>query len=225
MENTELTTITPETLLGLAVSSGQNVENLKGLMELYREWRADKASAAFYQALNLFQETVAPIKRTSAVDYPSKNGAVKFRFAALSEIITTIRPALAKAGLTVRWTSEEEGSKMRVTCCITHVDGHSECTSLEAEADLSGSKNPIQAKGSTLTYLQRYTVSMALGIVTEDDTDGNLPEPQKVEGKKTPTEKQLTEMKARLQAGGVTMEKIKEFFEISPEAEAKLVED
>lgn len=216
--------ITPETLLNRALESGQNLESLKAFMDLYDRWRADKAKMEFHSALKVFQESVAPIKRTSVVDYPSRTGTVKFKFAALSEIITTIRPALSKAGLTVRWVNEDQGAKLKVTCFVTHVDGHSESTSMEAEPDLSGAKNPIQAKGSTLTYLQRYTVSMALGIVTEDDLDGNQPVAQQATGKKTPTEKQLVEMKVRLEAGAVTIEKIKEHFELSPEMEAKLLE-
>ena len=44
---------------------------------------------------------------------------------------------------------------------------------MTAPADTSGSKNAIQARGSTVTYLQRYTLLGALGLVTGDeDTDG-----------------------------------------------------
>src|SRR5690606_5500273 len=38
--------------------------------------------------------------------------------------------------------------------------------------DSSGSKNAIQAIGSTLTYLQRYTLIQALGLAASDDDDG-----------------------------------------------------
>src|SRR6185503_4639414 len=39
-------------------------------------------------------------------------------------------------------------------------------------ADASGSKNAIQAIGSTLTYLQRYSLVQALGLAAAEDDDG-----------------------------------------------------
>ena len=45
---------------------------------------------------------------------------------------------------------------------------------LSASADNSGSKNSIQAIGSTVTYLQRYTLLAITGLATEDmDDDGS----------------------------------------------------
>lgn len=58
-------------------------------------------------------------------------------------------------------------------CIISHVDGHDESTTMSAEADTSGNKNAIQSRGSSVTYLQRYTLIGALGISTADeDVDG-----------------------------------------------------
>jgi hypothetical protein len=52
--------------------------------------------------------------------------------------------------------------------------GHSESTSLSASPDTSGSKNAIQAIGSTVSYLQRYTILALTGLATEDmDDDGH----------------------------------------------------
>ncbi|WP_396584252.1 ERF family protein [Bartonella grahamii] len=40
--------------------------------------------------------------------------------------------------------------------------------------DATGSKNNIQAVGSTLTYARRYLLGMLLNVARkEDDTDGN----------------------------------------------------
>ena len=48
---------------------------------------------------------------------------------------------------------------------------------MQASPDLTGSKNPIQARGSAIEYLKRYTLIGALGISTADaDIDGRLPE-------------------------------------------------
>ena len=50
--------------------------------------------------------------------------------------------------------------------------GHSESTTLEAAADQSGGKNAIQAIGSTVTYLERYTLLALTGLATHEDDDG-----------------------------------------------------
>jgi hypothetical protein len=55
--------------------------------------------------------------------------------------------------------------------------GHSERTTLSATADTSGSKNSIQAIGSTVTYLQRYTLLAAVGLAAGGDDDGQAASP------------------------------------------------
>jgi hypothetical protein len=50
--------------------------------------------------------------------------------------------------------------------------GHSEENTLMAGKDDSGNKNGIQAIGSTVTYLQRYTLKAALGLAAGADDDG-----------------------------------------------------
>ena len=82
---------------------------------------------------------------------------------------------------------------MRVTCFISHRDGHTEQTSMEAGKDDSGAKNNIQQKGSTQTYLQRYTLIGALGLSTaEGDNDGNNGTDLNIDKKET-TEKEVME--------------------------------
>lgn len=60
---------------------------------------------------------------------------------------------------------------IRVTCVLTHSRGHSERVWLQAARDDSGNKNSIQAVGSTVTYLQRYTLLAATGMAVQDQRD------------------------------------------------------
>ncbi len=55
---------------------------------------------------------------------------------------------------------------------LSHRDGYSEETTLSAAYDNSGNKNSIQAVGSAMTYLQRYTLKAALGLAVSHDDDG-----------------------------------------------------
>jgi hypothetical protein len=50
--------------------------------------------------------------------------------------------------------------------------GHKIETSIEAGSDTSGSKNAIQAIGSTISYLKRYTLENVLGLSADEDNDG-----------------------------------------------------
>jgi len=65
---------------------------------------------------------------------------------------------------------------IEVTCIITHRDGHSERTTMVGPEDFSGFKNAMQSRGSSTTYLERYCLIGALGLVTADsDNDGGKP--------------------------------------------------
>ena len=64
---------------------------------------------------------------------------------------------------------QDHTNGITVTCIVSHLDGHSESTTMSASADKTGGKNEVQAIGSTVTYLQRYTLIGSLGITTADD--------------------------------------------------------
>jgi hypothetical protein len=65
---------------------------------------------------------------------------------------------------------------------------------LAAAPDASGSKNAIQAIGSTISYLERYTLLALTGLATHDmDDDGQASESQEFI-----TEKQANEITKRL---------------------------
>ena len=77
-----------------------------------------------------------------------------YKYAPLGDIMAQIRNLLADCGLSIRF-EQDHSSGISVTCVVTHKDGHSERTTMTGVADTSGSKNVIQAIGSTATYLQR----------------------------------------------------------------------
>ena len=80
--------------------------------------------------------------------------------------------ALRKTSGSYRFkTHTEANGPVGVTCIISHRDGFSEENTLYAPADTSGKKNAIQAVGSTITYLQRYTLKAALGLAAAADDD------------------------------------------------------
>jgi hypothetical protein len=99
-------------------------------------------------------------------------GKAAYNFADLAEIERSVVPILSEYGLSYRFRTTVTDKQIVVTCIVSHQEGHNEETSLPGPADTSGAKNAIQAIGSTVTYLQRYSLSAALGLSATDDDDG-----------------------------------------------------
>jgi hypothetical protein len=106
-----------------------------------------------------------------------KNGSGhnKMPYATLKDIVATTRPVLARHGLSLGWDVKVDGDRIVITAKLAHENGHEEMTSLPLPFDNSGSKNAVQAIGSSQTYGQRYTAQALLGLSLGDDVedDGN----------------------------------------------------
>ena len=101
----------------------------------------------------------------------SGRGHNKMPYATLKDITTATRPFLAKHDLSLGWDVAVENDRIIVTAKLVHSNGHEEKTSLPLPFDASGSKNAVQAIGSSQTYGQRYTAQAILGLSLGDDTD------------------------------------------------------
>ncbi|MBD9453280.1 ERF family protein [Rhizobium sp. RHZ02] len=160
-------------MLDRAVTSGANVETLTQLMNLQERWQATQARMAFDEAMATAKANMPAIIKTRKVDFTSNKGRTNYQYEDLASIMNQIGPVLSANGLSVRYrTSAEPNQPIAVTCIISHRQGHSEENTLMAGRDDSGNKNSIQAIGSTVTYLQRYTLKAALGLAAAADDDG-----------------------------------------------------
>lgn len=170
---------TPTRLIELAISQNADVDKLEKLMELQMRWSANEARKKFFEALTEFQFEMPVVSKNKKVDFTSKQGfKVKYEYATLDQIIKEAKPVLHKHGLSYRWEFSEDNIKIICTCILTHSSGHSETTTMSAVADATGVKNDIQSRGSSMTYMQRYTLIGALGLSTaQDDTDAVAVEP------------------------------------------------
>lgn len=91
----------------------------------------------------------------------------KYRYASLSAIWNTVRPVLSRHGIAVVQLPIVAGSgRVGLRTIITHESGES----IESLADMPAGDTP-QACGSAYTYLRRYSIAAALGIVAEEDDD------------------------------------------------------
>lgn len=164
---------TPAMLMQQAIAQGTDISQLEKLMDLQDRWEAKQAKKSFFDALSRFQTTVPALKKKKTAKIQSQKGSFSYKYADLGGITADIKKPLNECGLSYRWEFAEVSGRLKVTCLISHRDGHTETTAMEAGMDTSGAKNDIQQKGSTQTYLQRYTLIGALGLSTADeDVDG-----------------------------------------------------
>lgn len=164
--------VTPMTMIDRALVSGASPETLEKLLALQERWEANQARKAFDAAMADAKAKIPPILKNRKVDFTSQKGRTNYRHEDLGEIAKTVDPILAEFGLSYRFNTETSAGAVSVTCIVSHRDGHSERNTLSGAHDQSGNKNSIQAVGSTITYLQRYTLKAALGLAASNDDDG-----------------------------------------------------
>lgn len=163
--------LTPLALIEIATRQGAGVDQLERLMALQERFEKNEARKAYYEAIDKFKANPPDISKNKHVKF----GNTEYDHATLDHVTAEVTKALSSVGISHSWKTEQIDGKIRVSCVLTHRQGHSESTSLEAPADASGSKNAIQAIGSAVTYLQRYTLLAATGLAVKGmDSDGHV---------------------------------------------------
>lgn len=158
--------------------AGGTAAELRDMLALQREWKADQAKQAFTEAMAEFKKDPPTLQKDKRVYFEGKNGGTTTDYwhATLGNITDAIVEGLAKVGISHSWKPERKGDRIHVTCTLTHKMGHSESIELDGPLDNSGNKNSIQQAAATTTYLSRYTLLMITGLAVKDevmpDTDG-----------------------------------------------------
>jgi hypothetical protein len=169
--------LNPGQLLTLAVNQNLDIEKLERLMDLQNRWETEQNRKSFFEALAKFQSEVPEIRKNKKVKFETQKGTTDYNYAPLADVIRQIKDTCKDCGLSYRWEISDTKEEIKVTCLVTHVNGHTEKTTMTASPDDSGSKNKIQSRGSAIEYLKRYTLIGALGLSTTDsDVDGIVPE-------------------------------------------------
>lgn len=166
--------LTPPELLRLAIVSNADLEKVSRLIDLKERWERGEAQKAYVVAMNAFKANPPEIIKNEIAEFVGKNGViVEWEYSTLDHVHSCILAALSQHGISHRWVTEQpKPETVRVTCVLTHRLGHSEQTTLEGPVDHSGSKNAIQAIGSSAKYLERYTLMAATGLADKSpDTD------------------------------------------------------
>jgi hypothetical protein len=198
--------ITPMEMIDRALQTGQSVEVMEKLMGLQERWEKNQARKAFDAA-------VSAAKAEMPVVQANREGHNRKRYADFAALARVVDPVIGRYGLAYRFRTVQD-DRISVTCILSHRDGHYEETTLSGPADATGSKNAIQAIGSTLTYLQRYSLKQALGLAASDDDDA-----QTAALGEAVTDEQAADLEALIQEVGADRGKFLAYLKVSSLAE------
>jgi len=170
-------TPTPMSMLAMAVSQGADLDKISKLMDLQERYEKAESVKAFNAAFASFRAESVIVIKNRKVDAGPLSGK---RYAELFSVVNAVTPALSRNGLSAAWKlTKDEKDWIEVTCTIKHVLGHSDSVSMGGPPDAGGAKSPIQARASTVSYLERYTLKAICGVSEqEDDNDGASPPPK-----------------------------------------------
>jgi hypothetical protein len=100
----------------------------------------------------------------------SQNPFYKSNYADLSSVWEVARKPLTDNGLSVsQLPGGCDGNKIKVRTILMHTSGEWLCS----EFEMPFLKADPQAVGSAITYARRYALAAIVGIVADDDDDGN----------------------------------------------------
>jgi len=149
-----------------------DIDKMERLLQMQERIMDRNAKAAFTAALAEMQPELPIITERGEIKH-GDNKPVQSRYALWEDINEAIRPILHHHGFALSFRTGSEEGKIVVTAVLSHRDGHSEETTIHLPADQSGSKNAVQAVGSSTSYGKRYTALSLLNITTRgQDDDG-----------------------------------------------------
>lgn len=98
------------------------------------------------------------------------NPFFKSSYADLGSVWDAARPVLSKYGLCVMQTTEmsSDGARIIMVTTLAHTSGQW----MKSLLPLNPAKNDSQGIGAAITYLRRYSLSALVGVVCDDDDDG-----------------------------------------------------
>lgn len=114
--------------------------------------------------------------------FDAMNPHFKSKYATLASIMESCRDALSQNGLAVVQGVSVEANRVVITTMLAHSSGEW----LRDQLAMNAVKDGPQAVGSIITYGRRYALSAMIGIVADQDDDGETAERGKPEsGEKT----------------------------------------
>lgn len=142
-----------------------DIDKMERLLDMQERMLDRQAKAALNMS---FKSAVSQIP---AIEKAAK--AHNSSYAKLEHINKAVKPILEKNGLALTYELTFNGNCVNVKAVLLHEQGARIESQFEAEFDKSGSKNPVQARASSVTYGKRHAMCALLNITLfEEDDDG-----------------------------------------------------
>ena len=123
------------------------------------------------KALAAAQGELEPAERNATAAIGEK-GRFSRKYADLTAMIDAVRKVLPKHGLSIAQIVLPTEGVAHVRTMLMHESGQWLASECRMPYDNTGSKNAVQSMGSAITYARRYSLSALVGVVADDDDDG-----------------------------------------------------
>lgn len=168
------------------------IDALERLLAMQERVQERQAKASYTLALREMQPKLPIITERGRIIIKEKGTDKVIQdtsFARWEDINEEIRPLLAEHGFALNFSNGlSPDGKVRVTTLLKHIGGWEESTYFDLPHDSSGSKNAVQAVGSSTSYAKRYGTLSILNITTKgEDDDGHSAIPPQVIVQDTPS--------------------------------------
>ncbi len=181
-DNKELTVSSPthvaDTLAlieRMAVNPAVDADKMGKLVDMQIKIMDKQAEIDFTQAVARMKPKLPQVEKNGTIMFTDKHGNERRTpHARYEDIQKAIEPYLAEEGFSLSFDTEFQPNQPTIIkCTLSHRGGHSVTKSLPLPLDTSGSKNNLQAMGSTISYGKRYLVGMMFDLVIKgEDDDG-----------------------------------------------------
>lgn len=159
----------PAALMMAALREKAPLEQIEKMLDLQERFERREAEKAFNAAFADFRGEDLTVLRDKARDNGPLQGQ---KYATLHAFVQATKEALSKHGLSVSWkVTRDEPAWIEVTCVLKHKLGHFETVSMGGPPDNGPARNALQARHSTVSYLERYTLKAICGLAEQDDDD------------------------------------------------------
>lgn len=156
--------------LASAVQRGLPIETLNALMDFQERIQAKEAKKAYTEAMAEAKKAFLPLIKKHA------GYANRYKHEKLSDICNAVDDALSANGLQYHWTTEDlEDGRVRVTCFMEHLAGHTKQDTGAGDpklaADPKANMNGFQRRETAISYLKRSTLKSVCGVSAGDLDD------------------------------------------------------
>lgn len=141
-----------------------DIEKMERLMAMHERMQSRTAETEFNAAMAQMQCDIPTIAERA-------KGHGIIRYATLEDISDIVKPIMKANGFAISFKVEHSVNGLSVTGILMHRAGHREETTMLLPLDTSGSKNAVQAVGSSTSYGKRYVMCALLNITTRGEDD------------------------------------------------------